>query len=43
MKMSSQFHYYSSQRAQQDLAYRIRPLEESITAAWDWFRAMGYV
>jgi dihydroflavonol-4-reductase len=36
--MSSQWHYYSSQRAEQELGYRVRPLEETLRAAWEWLR-----
>jgi dihydroflavonol-4-reductase len=40
--MSSLFHYYSSDRAQTELNYRNRPLEESVADAWQWFREYGY-
>ena len=40
--MSDLFHYYDSSRAENDLGYRIRPVEESSKAAWDWFREHGY-
>jgi dihydroflavonol-4-reductase len=41
--MSSQWHYYSSARAGKELDYRVRPLEESLADAWEWFRANDYV
>jgi dihydroflavonol-4-reductase len=40
--MSDLFHYYSIARAQEELGYVVRPLEESITDAWRWFQAEGY-
>jgi dihydroflavonol-4-reductase len=43
MAMSSLFHYHSSVRAQTELGYQNRPLEQTIQDAWDWFRAYGYV
>jgi dihydroflavonol-4-reductase len=42
LELSTQFHYYSSQRALMELDYRIRPLDECISAAWNWFREYGY-
>lgn len=43
IRMSSQFHYYSSQRAVQELGYTCRPFAESIRDAWAWFQERGYV
>ena len=43
IRMSSQFHYYSSQRAMKELGYQSRPLDESIRDAWAWFQERGYV
>ncbi len=43
VKMSNLFHYYSSARAQAELGYQNRALEDSIRDAWDWFRQNGYV
>jgi dihydroflavonol-4-reductase len=40
--MSDLYHYYSSARAQEELGYVVRPLEESIADAWRWFQAEGY-
>jgi dihydroflavonol-4-reductase len=42
MRMSCQEHCFSSARAEQELGYRIRPLEETITDAWNWFVENGY-
>ncbi|MEX2026130.1 MAG: NAD-dependent epimerase/dehydratase family protein, partial [Pirellulaceae bacterium] len=41
--MSCQQHCFSSARAEKELGYKIRPLEESIRDAWQWFREHGYV
>ncbi len=43
VKMSNLLHYYSIQRAQEELGYVVRPIDESISAAWEWFKAEGYV
>jgi dihydroflavonol-4-reductase len=43
VRMSEMFHYYSSARARQELGYENRPLEETVTDAWNWFKAHGYV
>ncbi len=37
--MSSQWHYYNSTRAEQELNYRIRPLNEILHDAWEWLKA----
>lgn len=36
MKMSSQFHWYDSKRAERELGYQNRPAEETLDAAADW-------
>jgi dihydroflavonol-4-reductase len=41
--MSSQWHYYTSARAQAELGYQSRPFEESLRDAWQWFCDYGYV
>jgi dihydroflavonol-4-reductase len=41
--MSSQFHYYTSDRARTELGYYTRPLRETIADAWQWFLDHGYV
>lgn len=40
--MSDLFHYYDSGRAERELGYQIRPIEESASAAWAWFQQYGY-
>lgn len=40
--MSELYHYYDSSRAVRELDYRIRPIEESATDAWNWFKQYGY-
>ncbi len=42
VKMSSQLHFFSSERARQELGYQSRPARESIADAWNWFMAHGY-
>jgi len=42
IKMGTQFHYYSSQRAKEELGYQTRPPRESVEDAWNWFVANGY-
>jgi dihydroflavonol-4-reductase len=41
--MGRQLHYYTSAKAERDLGYRIRPLEESLRDAWEWFEERGTV
>lgn len=41
--MSSQHHRFKSDRAIQELEYKIRPLEQTLQDAWDWFVEYGYV
>ena len=43
IKLSDPFHYFSSARAQRELGYQTRPLEDSIRDAWQWFREYGFV
>jgi dihydroflavonol-4-reductase len=38
IEMTSQFHWYSSQRAMNELGYQPRPAEESIQDAIEWLR-----
>jgi dihydroflavonol-4-reductase len=40
--MSMLDHNFSSRRAQEELGYSFRPLEDTIQDAWDWFVARGY-
>jgi dihydroflavonol-4-reductase len=35
--------HYSSARAEQELGYVIRPHEETVRHAWQWFQEFGYV
>jgi dihydroflavonol-4-reductase len=41
--MSSQHHRFKSDRAIQELEYKIRPLEQTLQDAWNWFVEHGYV
>jgi dihydroflavonol-4-reductase len=43
VRMSQMLHYYSSERAREELDYRTRPLERSVQDAWDWFKEHHYV
>lgn len=43
LRMSRQSHFYSSARAEATLELKNRPLEESVTDAWNWFREYGFV
>ena len=43
VQMSRLVHFYSSQRAVNELDYRIRPLSGTIQDAWRWFRQHDYV
>ncbi|MHB8969504.1 MAG: NAD-dependent epimerase/dehydratase family protein [Pirellulaceae bacterium] len=43
IQLSDRYHYFSSARAQRELGYQIRPLEESIRDAWHWFQEYGFV
>ena len=40
--MSCEQHCFSSARAEKELGYQIRPLEETIGDAWQWFLEHGY-
>jgi dihydroflavonol-4-reductase len=42
IRMSRLQHYYSSQRAVDELDYRIAPFEDAVRTAWRWFRERGY-
>ena len=43
LKMSSQYHYYHSDKAIKELGYTTRPVEESIEDALAWFKEFGYL
>jgi dihydroflavonol-4-reductase len=42
IQMSNRFHCFSSQRARDELGYQVRPADESIQDAWQWFVKYGY-
>jgi len=42
VKMSGLHHYFSSRRAEQELDYQVRPVDESIAEAWQWLQKHGY-
>ncbi|MBX3416253.1 MAG: NAD-dependent epimerase/dehydratase family protein [Pirellulaceae bacterium] len=35
-------HYYSSDKAADELGYTFRPLDESIAACWEWIKSQGW-
>jgi nucleoside-diphosphate-sugar epimerase len=41
--MGRQEHCFSSRRAESELGYRSRPLDETLADTWEWFRKHGYV
>lgn len=41
--LSRQAHCFTSARAQRELDYRIRPLEETLKDAWQWLGEHGYL
>jgi dihydroflavonol-4-reductase len=43
LALSRQSHCFSSERAQRELGYTIRPLEETLADAWQWLAENGYV
>ncbi len=43
VRVSSQFHYYSSARATAELGYQPRPFRQSVVDAWAWLVEHGYV
>jgi dihydroflavonol-4-reductase len=43
LRMSSQFHCYSSRRANEELGYQSRGAEEAVAAAYAWFESHGYL
>ena len=42
VQLSDRFHCFSSRRTE-ELGYRVRPADESIRDAWQWFVEHGYV
>ncbi len=42
VEMSLLHHVSSCRRAEEELGYTYRPLEETVAEAWDWFVAHGY-
>lgn len=43
IKITRQFHYYSSDKAKAELGYQNRPLDLTLEDAWQWFRKNGYL
>ncbi|MGY8748749.1 MAG: NAD-dependent epimerase/dehydratase family protein [Pirellulales bacterium] len=42
-EMGQLFHYCDSEKAKQELGYRIGSVQDGLQDAWDWFRLKGYV
>ena len=42
-RLSGMVHCFSSERAQNELGYQIRPVETIVEDAWHWFCDHGYV
>lgn len=42
IRTSAQFHWYSSERAQKELGYTMRPIEETLRDSVQWLRDHGY-
>lgn len=43
LKLGQMFHWYSSQKAEQELGYRIGNVEDALQDAWEWFKKNDYV
>lgn len=43
MGLGRQWHTFSSARAEHELDYQIRPVEETVKDTWAWFQQHGYV
>jgi dihydroflavonol-4-reductase len=42
VQLSNRFHYFSSARAERELNYQIRDVDETIRDAWQWLTDHGY-
>ncbi|MEL7498104.1 MAG: NAD-dependent epimerase/dehydratase family protein [Planctomycetota bacterium] len=42
-RMGQLYHWYSSDKAKQELGYQISSVEDAISDAYDWFCSMGYI
>ena len=43
LRMARKTMHYTSAKAERDLGYRARPMQEALRDALDWFRAQGYL
>jgi dihydroflavonol-4-reductase len=43
VRLSTQYHYFSSKRAEDELQYTVRAARETVESAWKWFCDYGYV
>lgn len=43
VQMGAQYHYYSSQKAIEELGYSYGSAADAVAAAWEWFKSQGRV
>ena len=43
MGSAGRYQYYRSDRARAEIGYHSRPVQETVEAAWEWFREYGYL
>ena len=41
-QMGQIVHFYSSNKAEQALGYKVGNIEDALSDAWDWFQSYGY-
>ena len=42
-QMGQLYHWYSSEKAENELGYQVSSVEDAVRDAWDWFQANGYI
>jgi dihydroflavonol-4-reductase len=42
IEMGQLFHYYSSAKAERELGYTRRPIDETLSEAWEWLQQLKY-
>ena len=43
LKLGQMFHWYSSQKAEKELGYRIGDVDDALQDSWEWFKKNDYV
>ncbi len=43
LSMGQMFHWYSSEKAEKELGYRIGDVEDALQDAWEWFKKNDYI